>query len=398
MVQKKTGYIFKSCPVGTVFEAEKKMRPNPLDGMLYLAMRLLKAFDRRKTDLEYFDGSKVSSILAVSSTAIGDTLLSTPAIRAVRERYSGARIIAHFNINNMELFENNPHIDGIIPYYGGYRKFFSTVREFRKRRFDLALIFHGNEPQATPMAYLSGARFIIKLPNTSEYKFLLSNKDGVFLWKDFNHGVQQRLKIAELADCKISDKRMELPLLKEGDLTADEFLKKNGVNNADILIGFQVGASTLSRMWFADRFIELGKRLTGAHPEVKIIITGSPREYGYCKEIAEGIGKQAIVSAGRIPLRYIPSLVKRLKTLITGDTGIMHIAVAVGTPVVALFAVADAKKSGPYYDLEKHVVIQKERTCDPCVSKKCKYQKCMENISVDEVLSAVFGKIKENLR
>lgn len=149
------------------------MRPNPLDGMLYLAMRLLKAFDRRKTDLEYFDGSKVSSILAVSSTAIGDTLLSTPAIRAVRERYSGARIIAHFNINNMELFENNPHIDGIIPYYGGYRKFFSTVREFRKRRFDLALIFHGNEPQATPMAYLSGARFIIKLPNTSEYKFLL---------------------------------------------------------------------------------------------------------------------------------------------------------------------------------------------------------------------------------
>lgn len=369
------------------------MRPNPLDGMLYLAMRLLKAFDRRKTGLEYFDAGKVKNILLVSSTAIGDTLLSTPAIRAVRERYSGAKIIAHFNINNMELFENTPHIDGIIPYHGGYKKFFNTIREFRKHRFDIALIFHGNEPQATPMAYLSGARFIIKLPNTSEYRFLLSNKDGGFLWKDFNYGVQQRLKVTELAGCKILAKRMVLPLSKEGDLAADEFLRRNGIDNADILIGFQVGASTLSRMWFADRFIDLGKRLIDAHPEIKIIITGSPMEYGYCKDIADGIGKQAIVSAGKIPLKYVPSLIKRLKTLITSDTGIMHMAIAVGTPVIALYAVADAKRSGPYYDLEKHIVIQKERTCDPCVSKKCKYQKCMEQISVDEVCNAVLGRI-----
>lgn len=368
------------------------MRPNPLDGMLYLAMKLLKAFDRRKTDLKYFDVSKVSSILVVSSTAIGDTLLSTPAIRAVRERYSGARIIAHFNINNMELFENNPHIDGIIPYHGGYRKFFNTIREFRKHRFDLVLIFHGNEPQATPAAYLSGARFIVKLPNTSEYGFLLSNRNQIFRWEDFTHGVEQRLRVAELAGCTVSEKKMVLPVLEEGEAVVDKFLQEKGADTGT-LIGFQVGASTLSRMWFADRFIELGKRLIDAHPEIKIIITGSPMEYGYCKDIANGIGKQAIVSAGKIPLKYVPSLLKRLKTLITGDTGIMHMAIAAGTPVIALYAVADAKRSGPYYDLEKHVVIQKERTCDPCVSKKCKYQKCMEQISVDEVCNAVLGRI-----
>ncbi len=360
------------------------MRINPVDGFLFLSMKLLKFFDRRQTDLKYFDPGKVRNILVVSSTAIGDTLLSTPAIKAVRERYPNAKIIAHFNVKNMELFENNPHINGIVPYYGGFKKFFKTIREFRRHKFDLALIFHGNEPQATPMAYLSGARFIVKIPNTSEYRFLLSNKSHIYSWDDFSHGVEQRLKVAELAGCKITDKRMVLPEFKDGASVAQSFLKEHGIENLDNIIGFQVGASTLSRMWFADRFVELGKRLVNSYPNLKIVITGSPQEYDYCRKIADGIGEKAIVSADRIPLKYMPSLVRRFKTLVTGDTGIMHMAIAVDKPVVALFAVSDAKRSGPYYDLEKHIVIQKERTCDPCLSKKCTYQKCMENISVDE--------------
>ena len=369
------------------------MRLKALDSLLFLAMKFIKAFDKRETGLEHFDPENVKSILVVSSTAIGDTLLSTPAIRAVRERYPLARITAHFNKKNMELFENNPHIDGIIPYCGGYRKFLKTVMEFRRHKFDLALIFHGNEPQATPMAYLSGAMFIIKLPNTSEYRFLLSNKDR-FQWEDFTHGVEQRLKVAELAGCRISDKHMVLPVLKEGKSVEESFLRNHNIQDSDTIVGFQVGASTVSRMWFPDRFTELGKRLVNSNSNVKIVITGSPQEHDYCKKIADNIGERAIVSAGNIPLKYMPSLVKRFKVLFTGDTGIMHMSIAVGTPVVALFAAADAKRSGPYYDMERHVVIQKERTCDPCASKKCKYQKCMENIGVDEVYDALQSILK----
>lgn len=80
---------------------------------------------------------------------------------------------------------------------------------------------------------------------------------------------------------------------------------------------------------------------------------------------------------------------KKFLCLVTGDTGIMHVAVAVGTSVVALFAVADAKKSGPYYDMGNHIVIQKERICSPCNGKACEYQKCMEHISVGEVTEAL---------
>ncbi|MEK6599105.1 MAG: glycosyltransferase family 9 protein [Deltaproteobacteria bacterium] len=365
------------------------MRLNPVDWLLYIAVRTIKAFDRRDTDLKYFAPDRVKNILVVSSTAIGDTLLSTPAIKAVRERYPDAKIIAHFNKSNMEMFENNPHIDGIIPYYGGYKKFLKTIREFRKHRFDVILIFHGNEPQATPMAYLSGANFIVKRPNTSEYNFLLSNRASVVKWEDTGHGIEQRLKVAALIGCNTKDKKMVLPVEKRDEDDVAKFMAKEGMNNNNVLIGFQVGASTVSRIWFADRFVELGKRLIAIYPKVKIIITGSPDERDYCELIAEGIGEGVVVSAGRLPLRQAPALVKRFNVLVTGDTGIMHTAIAVGTAVAALYAVADWKRTGPYYDLERHRVIQKWKTCDPCVSKKCEYQKCMENISVDEVFDAV---------
>lgn len=365
------------------------MRNNPIDVLLFLLLKIVKFFDGRQTDLKYFDPEAVKNILIVSSTAIGDTLLSTPAIRAVRERYPQARIVAHFNIKNMGLFENNPHIDEIMPYHGGYKKFFRTIMKLRRHKFDLALIFHGNEPQATPMAYLSGARFIIKVPNKNEYRFLLSNKNHALRWEELTPGVEQRLKAAELAGCRISDKRMILPIEKDGESAVNEFLENSGIRATDSIIGFQAGASTLSRMWFPGRFAELGKKLINSYPELKIIITGSPEEYDHCRKIANAIGEKAIVSAGKLPLKYIPALLRRFRVLVSGDTGIMHMSIAVGTPVIALFAVADAKKSGPYYDMEKHIVIQKERTCEPCASKKCKHQICMENISIDEVFDAI---------
>src|SRR3989338_771252 len=215
------------------------MRLNPLDGILYLSMKMVKAFDRRNVDLKYFDPNKVKSILVVSSTAIGDTLLSTPAIKAVRGCYPHAKIMAHFNKANMEMFENNPHIDGIIPYYGGYEKFFKTIKELRKYKFDIVLIFHGNEPQATPMAYLAGAHFIVKLPNTSRYNFLLSNREPLVKGEDMGHGIEQRLKVAALAGCSGKDKRMVLHVEAKDEEAVLRFLEGKGVRGNDVVIGFQ---------------------------------------------------------------------------------------------------------------------------------------------------------------
>ena len=363
------------------------------ESLLYHVLRLVRLLDRRHVEAADLDPRKIRRILLVSSTAIGDTLLSTPAFRSMRLAYPQAHIIAFFNAANAEMFENNPNIDGVVRYHGGYRRFFSTVRELRGYALDLALILHGNEPQATPLAYLSGAPFIFKLPNTSPFRFLLTNRESVEHWEDLGHGIDQRLRVASLAGGAPTDRRMSLPVSSEAESAVAQWLRGRGAAADAPLLAFQPGASTHSRRWAPLRFVELGRRLLEADPGLRIVLTGSPAERALAERIAAGIADDArvLIAAGELPLRLLPALLRRCATLVSGDTGPMHVAVAVGTPVVALFAVSDHNRSGPPPGDERHIVIQKWRTCEPCLSKRCPYDEpiCMENISVDEVLAAV---------
>jgi ADP-heptose:LPS heptosyltransferase len=372
------------------------MRFHPTDGILYLTMRLLKAFDRRQTDLKYFAPNKVKNILVVSSTAIGDTLLSTPAIRAVREQYPEAKIIGHFNIKNMELFENNSHIDRIIPYYGGYKRFFRTVREFRKHKFDLVLIFHGNEPQATPMAYLSGARFIVKIPIPKQYGFLLSNTNNIFENPWEHHAVDVRLKTAFLAGCRENNKNLVLILDKDEVDFIDNYLKDLSIKKDNIVIGFQMGAAKQYKAWPEKHFIELGKRLLLYNSNIRIVMVGSRNEKGLCDSVAKVIGKGVLSVAGKITLKQLSALVKKMQILVTNDTGTMHIAIALNIKTVSLFCPTNYWGVGPIQDIHLHKIIVKDKPCNPCITKKCKDPFCMELIRVDEVFASITQILNEN--
>lgn len=367
------------------------MRIHPLDSLLFLSMKIMKAFDRRETALASLDPSRIRNILVVSSTALGDTLLSTPAFRAVRERYPEATIMAHLNVKNLEIFENNPHIDGIIPYYNGYRRFFSTVREFRRYRFDMALIFHGNEPQATPMAYLSGARFIVKIPRSRQYGFLLSNPDDGFDNPWDHHAIDVRLRAASMAGCSENSREMVLLADKDDETSFDAWLREHGEKENELLVCFQAGAATRFKMWPKEMFAELGRRLVADRPDVKIILTGSRDEHDLCSFISRELGAKAISAAGELTLRQMRGLMKRVNLLVTNDTGTMHMAIALKTRTVSLFCPTNSWGVGPVQDPELHNIISKERPCNPCVTKKCPDPFCMKLITVDEVYEAVMG-------
>ncbi len=374
------------------------MKIRPVADIVYYALRIMAWRDRREHGLEAVNKSSVKNILIVSSTAIGDTLLSTPAIRAVRFAYPKARIIALFNKSNMELFKNNPHIDGVVPYCGGWKKFISTVSELKKYSFDIALILHGNEPQITPLCYLAGPRFIVKLPNASRFNFLLSNQTPVLTWADLGHGIEARLETAALIGCQAQGLQMELPLDKCYDAPLKTFMERENLGADKVLVGLNPGASTLSRQWFPERFTALAESIQKARPEVRFVLTGSPEEAALCRKIAENINtgnkkskgvKMAVIAAGRLSLPESAALIGKLSAFVTGDTGPMHIAYALNTPTVALYAVSEPTKTGPLTDTGLHRIIKKPKTCHPCLSKKCTYQECMEQISVEEVYSAL---------
>ena len=362
------------------------------EALLERGLGLIRHFDRRHPDPAELGTPAIARILVISSTAIGDTLLSTPAIRSLRQAYPAAHIVLLVNAPYQGLFASNPDIDGTIAYPGGYRRFFRLARALRRERFDLVAILHGNEPQATPLAYLSGARWRFKWPNNNRFRFLLSNTEPVKGWDDFPHGIDQRLAVAHAAGATGLDRHMVMPVSDVARRSVSDFLAgKHGIADGVPVAGLQVGASTASRRWRPERYAELGRQLLVAYPELRIVITGSPQERGLAEQVAQAIGDERVaVTAGEVKLTDMPALVQRFAWLVTPDTGIMHLALAVGTPIVGLFAAAHWSRSGPSADLERHIVIQKWRTCEPCLGKRCHYTAppCMDNITVTEVFDA----------
>lgn len=167
---------------------------------LKLAMRLAKRLDRRQPDPAELGSATIQRILVVSCTAIGDTLMSTPAIRSLRLAYPYAHLTLLIHPAYRELFASLPGVNAMLGYRGGWKGFVRLALTLHRQSFDLAVILHGNEPQATPLAYLSGARWIFKLPNAGNpFQFLLSNREPQLRWEDFQHGIEQRLATAALA-------------------------------------------------------------------------------------------------------------------------------------------------------------------------------------------------------
>lgn len=362
------------------------MRIRPLDSLLYWSLRALKFFDARDDAPPRLADADVRCVLLVSSTALGDTVLSTAAFGPVRRRFPRARIVALIHAPYAPLFRHCPEIDEVVASRGGYRDFLSLALRLRRSRPDVALILHGNEPQATPLAYLSGARWIFKLPNANEFRFLLANREPLVRWAELGHGMQQRLRVAALAGADVSAARMHLPEVQTAPAAIAAFLAAAGLAGK-ALIGLQCGASGRSRMWPQASFVELGRQLLATRPDRGIVLTGSPDERDYLDAIARGIGGATAVACG-LPLEALPALVKRLRLLVSGDTGTLHVAVAVGTPTVGLFAVSDPATSGPAQDTERHLVIH--HPCpDLAISTKSDDPRCIARIGVAEVLAAV---------
>ena len=375
------------------------MRLRLREPLLYRWLRIKRALDKRPRPSSELGTAAIRRILAISCTALGDTLMTTPALRSLRATYPQAHITLLVHPSLQALFTGLPEVDELIPYDGKWRGFRRTASLLKRQGYDLAAIFHGNEPQATPLAYLSGARHIFKLPNNNRWNFLLSNRQPLLSWDDFTHGIEQRLAVAKLAGASGDvSRRMAVPLHAAGQEALDKSLAELGWQTANI-VAFQPGASTMSRRWPRSRFIAAAQQLAALHPDLRFVVTGSPAEALLCQEVAAGIeaaaplagGTRAWASAGKLPLIALPALLQRASLLVTGDTGPMHLAVTVNTPVVALFAVSDPARSGPAYDLDKHLIIRKWRTCDPCFSKNCPYPEpiCMDNISTNEVTVAV---------
>jgi len=358
-----------------------RIRVSDIFFKVYLKYYLLKNSKQLKNIDKLEDTPKI--FLVLSNTAMGDLILSTPAIKSLKKSFPNSKVIALIHKNYIPLLKNFKYIDKIIPFYGGYKKIFKTIKEIRKYNPEMALIFHGNGPQDIQIAIYSGCKYILKHPTNSNLKKYLSYD----FKKSNKHIIEERLDLVKKIGGKVIDTTMELPKLNDHKLI-NKFSKYKGY------IGLQVGASESYRIWPTKNFIQLSKKLLEKNE--RILTTGIMKESFLSKKIVQACNNKIIDMCGKTSIKELPYLINNLKFLVTSDTGTMHLAIALKTPTICLFSPSNPNYTGPYQDKQIHKIIKKNGEFVNNKPKKERSNEAMKLISTEDVYNK-YLLLKEKL-
>lgn len=337
----------------------------------------------------------VQRILIRGVNWIGDTIITLPTIKGIRDIFPRAHLAVLVNLHLSPLYEGCTYVDEVIPYPQGkgldlILKERVLVKTIREKQFDLAVILPRSFRSAL-IPYLARIPFRVGYSNFQRKVLLthrLDENKEVLACHQVNYYYQIARSLGATQSC-------ELPTMmvsKKEHEWAQAFLENAGMEGVPLLIGINPGSTYgTAKCWLSERYLELTRRLI-RHAHATIILIGGRDNASLINYIASHLDGHVIEAVGKDLLK-LAALVKRCHLLITNDTGPMHIAAAVGTPVVAIFGSTNPATTSPLG--RGHRIVRKELSCSPCLKRECtEDHRCMEIISVDEVEKVVMEQLK----
>lgn len=310
----------------------------------------------RLQDKSTFDSAiQFDNIVIYSTTALGDFMFNTPAIRAVRERYPDAHITLVVHEKNRELVEGGQNYNRVVYWNSKIKTLGPLLKSLREHQPDLALILHSHLPYDVISAVMSGAKYVIRDNYSSGISGLekwLTN----YVFHYYGHFVRRKLELISILGCRSDDPTMEIPASYQRAVKEPE----------KITIGFQLGASTESRCWPVSHYVRLAEMLVASYANVKIVLIGGGTDREKAERFLQNISVAAAEHVedriGKTGLQQLMTLLDGFDLLVTGDTGPLHVAVALKVKTISLFVTADPRTTGPIQDLELHRIIHLSRT------------------------------------
>jgi ADP-heptose:LPS heptosyltransferase len=342
----------------------------------------------------------IRRVLLVLTTGLGDAILSTPVFPALRRALPASQIRLLCRQSWTALFREDRNLDGVISYPGKYRRFFGTLRALRRFAPDLAIILHGNDPDILPLAYLAGSRFIVRIPwRHTRFPFLLSNTSRPADASPLPgaHYVDNRLRILDTLGIPVVERVPSVTLPAAVRETISARIAARMERDARYWV-YHARAADAYKDWPMEKARELLRRALETFPDLAVILTGTGRDQPTAAALVEGLPTQrALNLAGELSVGELAACLAGASMVVGPDTGVLHLAAAVDTSTVALYAPTAAAFVGPRSRRARHHIIQKPRTCYPCLSKRCPYEPslCMDQITVSQVLggmSALLGR------
>ncbi len=336
-------------------------------------------------------------VLLMRLERIGDLLMVMDAIAAARAAWPSAQIdlaVGSWNAPLAALIPGVNRIDHIdVPWLArdgtglSWRGLWAQARVWRAREYDLVINF---EPdiRTNLLAWRTGA------PQRAGY---WTGGGGALLTDALAYDPDSHVSAnarALVRHCAGGDHGAVSPPLRPGPdaVAAAESLLAT-VPTDHRLIGLHVSGGRESKQWHLARFAEVGRTLT-SEAGTTLVLTGGPGDRAMVDQVRRAIGDRPLVNAaGVLDLPATAALLARLDLLITGDTGPMHLAAAVGTPVVALFGPSDPRRYGPLVARQR--VVRVQLYCSPCGQvrlppERCRghVPDCMDGITIDAVVHA----------
>ncbi|HAV60797.1 MAG TPA: lipopolysaccharide heptosyltransferase I [Verrucomicrobiales bacterium] len=345
------------------------------------------------------------NILIIKLSALGDVVHTLPALNALRRHHPDAHISWLVEEAAKDLVEGHPALDRVIVWprrrfeqafksgrlVTAWRLFAETRRQLRQLPFDLAIDFQGLMKSGLWMAQASSRRkagFGPGMQRSEGSHFFLNEKVPAVSMEI--HALERGLRLLNALGVPTGPVEYRLPVRPEAYQAVEDFLSSIRVKPEDTLVAIHPFTRWETKHWFNDRFAAVADALIDQGK--KAVFTGGPADGAKLDDIA-GRMKHPMLRADRLGgLPQLAALLERATAMITTDTGPMHIAAAMGTPVVAIFGPTSPQRTGPHG--EQHVVLHSGVPCSPCFRKDCltnlvEPMGCMKRISVEAVLEAV---------
>ena len=348
---------------------------------------------------EKIDKAKIKRILIRTTNWVGDAVMTLPALEAVKENFSSASITVLAKPWVEPIFTAHPAVDRILTFNKGEGAFtglgetIRCIRLIRKGRFDLAILFQ-NAFEAALLAYMGGIKYRLGY-GTDGRGFLLTHKimpsDEVLK----THQSVYYLSILRAMEWEAKSRNPTIRISQEDKDSADRILGIEGIKKRDLLVGLSPGAIFGgAKRWSPERFAEIGDRAVeewGA----KVLIFGSVKEKEICSHVCSSMANQSLNLCGRTSLKVVMGLINRCLFFATNDSGLMHIAAALGVPTVAIFGPTDHVATGPVGP--ETMIIRHGTECAPCLKPECPTDhRCMLRIGSEEVWEAMERLRKES--
>lgn len=324
-------------------------------------------------------------ILIIQLRRIGDVLMCTPLIRAVRKKYPQAFIAFLTEEESRSILETNPHLNEVITWNKNkYQNWFyalKKIKEIRDKQFDWVIDLLGT-PRTALASFLSGAPHRIGFAYRLR-KIFYNHK--VIPDREMKYGALYKLDSLSPLGIKSQDGKLELVVNSKAKSFAQKFLAENNLSASDFKITISPTARRRFNFWFLDRYAKVADWLIEKY-SAKVILVWGPGERDIVEKIASLMKFRPLISSETSTLLELAAILEQGDLHLGNDNGTKHIATAVGVPTLTIYG-PHPPTGWSYPDLSRHKFVKTNCPCSNNERKKhrCTKVTCLDSISVEEV-------------